>query len=167
MTKAERINLQKVCKISDFILLSHREHYRIASAYTHTSSCYEGEYESEKPAVTRNWTQGSLLEPPVLYYWSTITEQPPATMLLYMYCTGNTECLLHTWQPLIMCHQLTKAFSTSWFLSSRPFWWLSYLSGRALPGVLDLISGNCQFFIFLPLHIITLKMSLLRDFLSI
>ena len=50
----------------------------------------------KRPAATGSWTQDTWLEPPVLCHWATATGQPPALTILYMYCTGGTECLSRT-----------------------------------------------------------------------
>ena len=35
-------------------------------------------------------------EPPVFCCWATTAGQPPTLTILYIYCTGSTECLSHT-----------------------------------------------------------------------
>ena len=60
--------------------------------------CYEVKQRKVKKAGSR-WesSPGHLwLEPPVLCRWATTTEQPPTLTVLYMYCTGGTECLSRT-----------------------------------------------------------------------
>ena len=48
----------------------------------------------------------------MFYHWAMATRQPPALTILYMCCTGGTECLsLHSWQPPSMCwptHNITR-----------------------------------------------------------
>ena len=54
--------------------------------------CYEA--KSEKAGSPQESNPGHLwLEPPVLCHWATATGQPPTPTILYMYCTGGTECL--------------------------------------------------------------------------
>ena len=57
--------------------------------------CYEAKIEeSEKASSRRESNPGHpWLEPPVLCHWATTAGQPPALTILYMYCTGGTECL--------------------------------------------------------------------------
>ena len=57
--------------------------------------CYEVKIEeSEKAGSCRESSPGHLwLEPPVLCHWATTARQPPTHTILYMYCTGSTECL--------------------------------------------------------------------------
>ena len=61
--------------------------------------CYEAKIEeSERPVVAWGRTHaGQLwLQPPVFCHWATSAEQPPTPTILYMYCTGGTQCLSHT-----------------------------------------------------------------------
>ena len=50
----------------------------------------------KKPTVTGSRTQDTWLEPPVFCHWATTARQPPVLTILYMYCTGGTECLGYT-----------------------------------------------------------------------
>ena len=53
--------------------------------------------ESEKAGSHRESNPGHLwLEPPVLCHWATTAGQPPTLTILYIYCTGGTECLSRT-----------------------------------------------------------------------
>ena len=54
--------------------------------------------ESEKGRQPpRESNPGHLwLEPPVLCHWATTAGQPPTLTILYMHCTGGTECLSRT-----------------------------------------------------------------------
>ena len=56
--------------------------------------CYEGKIEeSEKGSSRHELHPGYLwLEPSVLCYWATTAGQTPTLKILYMYCTGGTEC---------------------------------------------------------------------------
>ena len=50
--------------------------------------------ESEKAGSRQESNPGHLwLEPPVRCHWATTAGQPPTLTILYMYCTGETECL--------------------------------------------------------------------------
>ena len=49
-----------------------------------------------KPKTTRTNPGHLWLEPPVLCHWATTAGQPPTLTILYMYCTGGTECLSRT-----------------------------------------------------------------------
>ena len=56
--------------------------------------CYE---KSKKAGSRRELNPQHLwLEPPMLCHWAMTAGQPPAITILYMYCTGGTECLSHT-----------------------------------------------------------------------
>ena len=60
--------------------------------------CYEAKIEeSEKAGSRRELNPGHLwLEAPVFCHLATIAGQPPTLTILYMYCSGGTECLSHT-----------------------------------------------------------------------
>ena len=60
--------------------------------------CYDAKFERVKKAGSHKESNpGHLwLESPVLYYWAMTAGQPPTLTILYMYCTGGTECLTRT-----------------------------------------------------------------------
>ena len=43
------------------------------------------------------------LESPVLCHWAMTAGRPPTLTILYMYCTGGTECLSHTPGSHLVC----------------------------------------------------------------
>ena len=60
--------------------------------------CYEAKIEeSEKVGSRWELNPGHLwLEPPVFCHLATISGQPPTLTILYIYCSGGTECLSRT-----------------------------------------------------------------------
>ena len=51
-----------------------------------------GKWKGPAPAVARSRTQHTWLELPVLCHWATTAGQPPSLTIIYVYCTGGTEC---------------------------------------------------------------------------
>ena len=54
---------------------------------------YETPSDTQAIASARHQDTSYLLEPQVLCQWAMATGQPPTFTILYMYCTGGTECL--------------------------------------------------------------------------
>ena len=71
---------------------------KIISVLINEFRCYEAKIEeSEKAGSRRESNPGHLLlDLPVLCHWATTAGQPPTLTILYMHCTGGTECLSHT-----------------------------------------------------------------------
>ena len=79
----------------------------------------------------------------VLFYWTTTTRRPQTLTILYIYCTGGTQCPSRK----STCRGLWELMTI----------WLSWLSGRVLAAqardVMGLTPGDCQpfhFSLFLP-----------------
>ena len=88
---------------------------------TATCCCWEHlASESEKAGSHRESNPGHLwLEVPVLCHWATTTGQLPALTILYMYCTGGTECFSHTPGSHSVCTaSMCHTYSEGWWLSS-------------------------------------------------
>ena len=59
--------------------------------------CYEVKSEKEKAGSCNESKPGHFwLEPRVLCHWATPAGQPPTLTILFIYCTGGTECLSRT-----------------------------------------------------------------------
>ena len=61
--------------------------------------------ESDKLAVTQNWTQDTWFVQPVRFHWAISAGQPPALTILYMYCTGGIEMPHAVTHPLAIHDQ--------------------------------------------------------------
>ena len=99
----------------------------------------------------QNRTQDTWLEPPVLCHWATVTKQPPALTILYVYCTGGTEMpqshILAATQYVLS--ELGQGLTTS-NIEDCEGWWLSGCCSSVAehwlhkPGILGSIPGDCQ-----------------------
>ena len=95
------------------------------------------------------------LEPPVLCHWAMATGQLPTLTILYMYCTGGTECLSHTPGSHSVCAVRTplgvdRKFSPS---GKYPCWVLCVAVAEPEVHVLGSTPGGCRPFSFSPHNI--------------
>ena len=82
------------------------------------------------------------LELPVLCHWATTARQPPTLTILYMYCTGGTECLSHTPGSHSAC-AIRTPLGVDWkILSIRKESMLSVFLTRNAQSILPLIMSG-------------------------
>ena len=63
-----------------------------------------GKWKGRQPPGVKLVNPGHLwLESPVLCHWAMTAGQPPTLIILYMYCTGGTECLSRTPGSHLVC----------------------------------------------------------------
>ena len=119
--------------------------------------CYEAKIEEgEKASSCQESNPGHLwLEPPVLCYWATTTGQPPALTILYMYCTGGTECLRHIPGSLSVCVVRTLLGVDQKILSRTHAEWFTHF--RVEVSLVRLLV-TARFLTSLYFHLITSKL---------
>ena len=82
---------------TEYIIKKYKIMLRASCLMLEKKMLWDENRESEKAGSRRESNPRHLwLEPPVLCHWATTVGWPLTFTILYIYCTGGTECLSHT-----------------------------------------------------------------------